>query len=90
MKEKEEGKSINSDCNVSKVRLSKLVINRFSGTHIDWLIFWNQFKSKIDRFELPAASKSFYLKYSISPKVIIDWLPFTNVGYTRAKNHLDK
>ena len=90
MKKKEEGKAINSDCHVSKVKLPKLVITRFSGTHIDWLRSWNQFKSEIDRSELPAASKLFYVMYSVSPKVIIDWLPFTNVGYTRAKNHLDK
>ena len=35
MKKKEEDKTIKSDCNVLKVMLSKLVITRFNGTHID-------------------------------------------------------
>ena len=36
MKKKEEDKTIKSDCNVLKIKLSKLVITRFNGTHIDW------------------------------------------------------
>ena len=90
MKKKKEDKAIKSNCNVMKVKLPKLVIITFNGTHIDWFKFWNQFKSKIDRSELPAVSKCSYFKELISPKVsvIIDGLPFTNKGYTRAKNIL--
>ena len=35
MKKKEEDKATKSDCNVLKVKLPKLVITRFNGTHID-------------------------------------------------------
>ena len=57
MKKKEEHKAISSDCNVLRVKLPKLVISRFDGTHIDWSRFWNQFESEIDRSELHAVSK---------------------------------
>ena len=87
MKEKED-KAIKSDCNVLKVKLPKLLITRFNGTHIDWFRFWNQFESEIDRSELPA--KFSYLKELISPKVrvIIDGSPIISEGYNRAKNIL--
>ena len=70
-----------------KVKLPKLVITRFNGTHIDWFRFCKQFESEIERSELPAVSKFSYLKELISPKVgiIIDGLPFTGEGYNRAK-----
>ena len=48
MKKKEEDKPIKLDCTVLKVKLPKLVINRFNGTHIDWFRFWNQFESEME------------------------------------------
>ena len=32
-----------------KIRLPKLIISKFQGTHIDWWRFWNQFEAEIDR-----------------------------------------
>ena len=87
---KKEDKAIKSDRYVLKVKLPKLVITRFNGTQIDWFRFWNQFEIEINRSELPAISKFPYLKELISPmvRVVIDGLPFTNEGYTEAKNIL--
>ena len=91
-KKKEEHKAISSDCNVLKVKLLKLVISRFGGTHIDWSRFWNQFESEIDRSELHAVSKFSLFNRLIPPRVrvIINGLSFTNEGYTRVKKYLDK
>ena len=88
MKKKEQDKAINSDCNVLKFKLPKLVITSLNGTLIDWFRIWSQFESKIDRSELSAVSKFSYFKELISPKigVLIDGLSFTNEDYTRAKN----
>ena len=82
MKKKEENKTIKSDCNVLKVKVPKLVITRFNSTCINWFIFWNRFKSEIDRSELSTVSKFSYLKELIFPKVrvTIDGLPFTSEG----------
>ena len=75
-----------------KVTLPKLFITRFNGTHLDWFRFWNQFESYIEKSELSPVSKSSYLKELVFPKVrsLIDELPFTTEGYTRAKNTLVK
>ena len=92
MKKKEEHKAISSDCNVLKVKLPKLVISRFDGTHIDWSRFWNQFESEIDRSELHVVSQFSLFNELIPPRVrvIIDGLSFTNEGCTRAKEYLYK
>ena len=89
-KKEEEDKAIKSECIVLKVRLPKLLIMRFNGTHIDWFRIWNQFESETDRSELSAVSKFSLLKEFILLKirVIINGLPFTSEGYTRAKNIL--
>ena len=72
------------------MKLPKLVITKFDGTHFDWFRFWNQFESQIDKCDLPQVSKFCYLKEFVIPKVrlLIDNLPFTSEGYTRAKNIL--
>ena len=92
MKKKEEHKAISSDCNVLKVKLPKLVISRFDGTHIDWSRFWNQFESEIDRSELHVVLQFSLFNELVPPRVrvIIDGLSFTNEGYTRAKEYLYK
>ena len=81
--------NINVNC---KVKLPKLYITKFNGTHLDWFRFWNQFESDIEKSELSPVSKFSYLKELVSPKVrsLIDGLPFTTEGYTRAKNILEK
>ena len=92
-REKEEKKkeySLLNYCRFSKTKLPKLVITKFDGTHFDWFRFWNQFESQIDKCDLPQVSKFSYLKELVIPKVrlLIDSLPFTSEGYTRAKNIL--
>ena len=68
------------------VKLPKLVIAKFKGTHIDWFRFWNQYESEIDRSELHPVSKINYLKELLAPnkRLLIDTLPFTSEGYSRA------
>ena len=68
------------------VKLPRLHITKFEGTHIDWFRFWNQYQAEIDRSELHPVSKFNYLKELLAPKVrlLIDALPFTSEGYLRA------
>ena len=72
------------------VKLPKLVIIKFDGTSLDWLGFWNQFKSEIGKADIDPVSKFFYLKELLIPRVrlLIDGLPFTYEGYSRAKSIL--
>ena len=74
----------------SKVKLHKLIITKFQGTHIDWFRFWNQFEAEIDRANIDAVAKFSYLKELLLPKVRvhIEGLPFTTEGYERAKHIL--
>ena len=69
------------------VKLPKLVIMKFQGTHLDWQRFWNQFETEIDRAEIGQITKFSYLKELLVQKVrlAIDGLPFTVEGYERAK-----
>ena len=86
---REEAKADNVNC---KVKLPKLFITKFNGTHLDWFRFWNQFESDIEKSELSPVSKFSYLKELVSPNVwsLIDGLPFTSKGYTSSKNILVK
>jgi len=72
------------------IKLHKLEMTKFNGTHTDWLRFWNQFEAEIHTADIPAVTKFTYLKESIEPKVrvAIDGLPFTTEGYERARNIL--
>ena len=70
-----------------------MFISKFNGVHRDWFLFWNQFKSDIEKSELSHVSNVPYLKELVSPKVrsLIDGLSFATEGYyTRAKNILVK
>ena len=80
MNKKEEDKSIKT----LKVKLPKLVITRFNGTHINSFRIWNQFKREIDWSKMSGVSKFFYLRELIfrKVKIIIDELPFTSESYT--------
>ena len=63
--EKEEKKkeySLLNDCKFSKMKLPKLVITKFDGTHFDWSRFWNQFERQIDKCDLTQVSKFSYLQ----------------------------
>ena len=72
------------------VKLPKLVITKFDGTSLDWFRFWNQYESEIDKAEIGSVSKFSYLKELLIPRVrlLIDGLPFTSEGYSRAKSIL--
>ena len=43
-------------------KLPKLVITKFSGTHVDWLRFWNQFEAEIDT-AVRCNNKLYVVKY---------------------------
>ena len=69
------------------MKLPKLVIKKFQGTHLDWQRFWNQFEAEIDRAEIGQIRKFSYFKELFVPKVrlAIYALPFTVEGYQRTK-----
>ena len=46
MKKKNEDKDIIVNRNI-QVKLPKLVITKFEGTHLDWFRFWNQFETEL-------------------------------------------
>ena len=83
-----EGKKSASESN--KVKLPKLVISKFEGTALDWFRFWNQFETEIDKQDISPVTKFSYLKEFLFPQVrkLIDGLPFTPEGYSRAKSIL--
>eukprot|EP00795_Rhopilema_esculentum_P004345 gene4345-20561_t len=74
----------------TKVKLPKLIISKFQGTHLDWYRFWNQFEAEIDRVKIDSVTKFSYLKELLMPKVRanVEGLPFTTEGYERAKQIL--
>ena len=45
-----------------KVKLPKLEITKFKGNHLDWMLFWNQFETEMDRSSLSPVAKFSYLK----------------------------
>ena len=71
-------------------KLPKLVISKFEGTHLDWMRFWNQFETEIDKANLTQVAKFSYLKELLVPGVraSVDGLPFTTECYERAKTLL--
>ena len=74
--------------NYSNAKLPKLQIAPFEGVITDFLRFWNTFVEEVDnKPTFPATTKFSYLKEYLGPKVrpIIESLPFTTEGYTRAK-----
>lgn len=46
----------------SGAKLPKLPISKFQGTHLDWLWFWNHFKTEIDKAAITQVAKFSYLK----------------------------
>ena len=67
--------------------MPKLEITKFQGTFLDWMRFWNQFETEIDKAKLTQVAKFSYLKELLvsSVRASIDGLPFTTEGYERAK-----
>ena len=76
---------------IKNVKLPKLVITKFQGMCVDWMRFWNQFDSEIDKSPIDPVAKFSYLKELVHPKVrnLIDGLPFNGEGYERAKTILE-
>ena len=72
--------------------MPKLVITKFDGTPQDWMRFWGQFETQIDKLSAPAVTKISYLKELLVLKVrnLIDGLPFTPEGYQKAKDLLEQ
>ena len=72
------------------VKMRNLVITKFDGTPQDWLRFWGQFKTQIDKSSAPELTKFSYLKELLVLKVrnLIDGLLFTGEGYQKAKDLL--
>ena len=65
------------------MKLLKLTITTFQGTHLDWLRFWNQFETEITQ-----VTKFSYLKELLNiPKTrsVVDGLPCNTEGYERTK-----
>ena len=60
--------STNAKSDAAKVKLPKLVISKFQGTHIDWIRFWNQFKVDMDNSNIDPVAKFSYLKELLLPK----------------------
>ena len=75
---------------VSKPKLPKFKITKFKGTHLDWLIFWEQCDVEIDRSNLTIVTNFSYLKYFVDPnmRILTDGLSFTSEEYNRAKSIL--
>ena len=67
--EKESKTKNETEQNKPHVKLPKLTISAFKGTHLDWHRFWSQFESEIDRAELAQVTKFNYLKEMLQPKV---------------------
>ena len=53
------------------MRLQKLQIKKFDGTHTELLRFWNQIEAEIHAADLLAVTKFSYLKELVVPKVRI-------------------
>ena len=45
-----------------KVKLPKLEIREFKGNQLDWMLFWNQYETEMDRSSLSPVAKFSYLK----------------------------
>ena len=75
------------------MKLPKLVISKFKGTALDWLRFRNQFETETDQQDqISPVTKYSYLKEFLLPHVrrLVNSLPFTSEGYSRAKAKFDK
>ena len=74
-----------------KAKLPKLQISKFDGSVIDWVRFWEQFETEIDKCSSYADITKFsYLRELLSaqPKTEIAGLPFNEDGYQKAKQML--
>ena len=74
----------------SGAKLPKQTITKFQGTHLDWLRFWNQFETEIDKAAISLVAKLSYLKELLIPKIrSVVGLHYNTEGYERAKAILE-
>ncbi len=75
----------------SAAKLPKLPITKFNGKFESWLPFWGKFTSEIDSTKIPTLTKFSYLKELLDESVHsdIDGLPFTEEGYSKAKDIIE-
>ena len=87
MKKENENKGIIVNRNI-QLKLPKLHITKFEGTHLNSFWFWNQFETKTDDVKIIAISKFSYLKEFLVVKLraLIDGLPFTPERYAREQS----
>ena len=73
-------------------KMPKLVITKLAGTPQDWVRFWGQFDSQINKSAVDEVTKFSYLKELVEIKVrkLIDGLPLTSEGYLKAVHILKK
>ena len=91
-KEKASGAENSEQCKqTSAAKLPKLPITKFNGKFESWLPFWGKFTSEIDSTKIPTLTKFSYLKELLDESVRsdIDGLPFTEEGYSKAKDILE-
>ena len=71
------------DTKGTSVRLPKINIAQFDGSHMDWPRFWGQFTETVDKSNIAAINKFTYLCGFLSPKVkrCVESLPFTTEEY---------
>ena len=65
---KTEYDKLNTKVLATNANLSKLIITKFKGTHLECARFWNQFKAKIDTVNIPQVTKFSYLKEMLHPQ----------------------
>ena len=75
---------------VPTLKLKGYTITPFQGDYVDWLRFWSQFETDVDKSTLAATSKLNYLLECLrgKPKEDILGLPHTAAGYDEAKRIL--
>ena len=63
-----------------KVKLPKMEITKFQGTHLDWQRFWGKNEAKIDKADITQVAKFSYLKDLLEKKarMFIGGLSFTS------------
>ena len=74
------------------VKMHKLIISKFTGTPQDWVRFWGQFESQIEKSAVDDVTNFSYFKelFDIKVRRLIDGLPFTSEGYAKARDLLNK
>ena len=62
-------------------KLPKLIISKFQGTHLDWIRFWSQFETEIDKSTINQVAKFSYLRELLVPsaRVLIDRRPSIHI-----------